>query len=87
MTIIVGKAMGIPQVSATSPRRVTPSPPVLMANPTINPEARPSLPGKRSWAITTVTEKLATKTNPERAGLRPGGPSPLRYKKVPRLLS
>ena len=62
---MVFRATGTPHRSARYPRRVTPIPPVPMANPAMRPEATPRLWGNISWAITTVTEKLETRTNPE----------------------
>ena len=60
-------AAGTPYRSATAPIRVTPMPPVPMANPAMAPEAVAIRFGNSSWAITIVTEKVETIVPPRSA--------------------
>src|SRR5262249_32763163 len=53
-----------PHVSATTPGSGAPSPPRPIERPSVTPDAVPSLPGRYSCPITTVTLKVAITAAP-----------------------
>jgi hypothetical protein len=63
---MIQRVVGTPQISAKSPSRAAPSPPIPKERPRMRPEASPTFRGMKDWPMAMETEKEKMRISPAR---------------------